>query len=52
MILFVLFFVVHVAQVILGGWGNFRSMVNGYEAVDAEAKIPESALNEKGGATV
>ena len=52
MILFVLFFVVHVVQVILAGWGNFRSMVNGYEAVDAETKIPESALNEKGGATV
>ncbi len=52
MILFVLFFIVHVVQVAIAGWSNFRSMVNGYEAVDAESKIPESALNEKGGATV
>ena len=49
MISFVLFFIVHVVQVILAGWGNFRSMVNGYEAIDAESKIPESALNENGG---
>jgi len=52
MILFVLFFVVHVVQVALAGWGNFRSMVTGYETVDAETKIPESALNEKEGATI
>ncbi|MEO8072490.1 MAG: cytochrome b/b6 domain-containing protein [Acidobacteriota bacterium] len=53
MISFVLFFVVHVVQVVMAGWGNFRSMVNGYEAVDAETKIPESALNEnEGGAAV
>jgi thiosulfate reductase cytochrome b subunit len=29
------FFVVHVAQVILAGWNNFRSMVSGYEIVPA-----------------
>jgi len=51
MILFVLFFVVHVVQVALAGWGNFRSMITGYEAVDAESKIPESSLNENEGAT-
>jgi thiosulfate reductase cytochrome b subunit len=28
------FFVVHVVQVALVGWNNFRSMVIGYEAVD------------------
>ena len=27
------FFVVHVAQVAIAGWNNFRSMVIGYEAV-------------------
>lgn len=46
MILFILFFVVHVVQVALAGWSNFRSMVTGYEAIDAETKIPESSLNE------
>jgi thiosulfate reductase cytochrome b subunit len=30
---YVLFFMVHVAQVILAGWNNFRSMVIGYELV-------------------
>jgi thiosulfate reductase cytochrome b subunit len=51
-IAFVGFFVVHVAQVALAGWSNFRSMVTGYEAVEAETKIPESSLNEAEGATV
>jgi thiosulfate reductase cytochrome b subunit len=31
---YVLFFVVHVIQVILAGWNNFRSMVIGYEMVN------------------
>ncbi len=52
MILFVGFFIVHVAQVALVGWSNFRSMVTGYETVNAETKIPESALNKPEGATV
>ncbi len=30
---FVLFFVIHVIQVIFAGWNNFRSMVTGFEAV-------------------
>jgi thiosulfate reductase cytochrome b subunit len=34
-ILFVLFFAVHVVQVAMAGWSNFRSMVTGYEIVDA-----------------
>jgi len=34
-ILFVLFFLVHVAQVAMAGWSNFRSMITGYEIVDA-----------------
>lgn len=36
-ILFVLFFFVHIVQVIIAGWSNFRSMVTGYEIVDARA---------------
>ena len=32
---FVLFFLVHVFQVVMAGWGNFRSMITGYVIVDA-----------------
>ncbi|MBS1723455.1 MAG: cytochrome b/b6 domain-containing protein [Armatimonadetes bacterium] len=32
-ILFFLYFVVHVAQVVRAGWSNFRSMIVGYELV-------------------
>lgn len=32
-ILFVLFFIVHVVQVILAGWNNFRSMVTGLDVL-------------------
>ena len=46
MIFFVLFFVVHIVQVALAGWSNFRSMVSGYELVTVEDNLPESALNE------
>jgi len=52
MILFVGFFIVHVVQVAIAGWSNFRSMITGYEAVDTETKIPESSLNEKEGVAV
>jgi thiosulfate reductase cytochrome b subunit len=36
---FCAFFVVHVVQVVLAGWNNFRSVVSGYEIVPA-AKVP------------
>ena len=39
---FVMFFVVHVLQVILAGWSNFRSIITGYEIVDAENEPSES----------
>ena len=39
---FCLFFVVHVAQVALAGWNNFRSMVSGYEIRSAEAPSLEA----------
>jgi thiosulfate reductase cytochrome b subunit len=35
---YVLFFVVHIAQVIRAGWNNFRAMVTGYELVPVEEK--------------
>jgi thiosulfate reductase cytochrome b subunit len=34
---YVLFFLVHVAQVIRTGWNNFSSMVTGYEVVKSES---------------
>jgi thiosulfate reductase cytochrome b subunit len=38
-ILFVLFFLVHILQVILAGWNNFRSIITGFEVVKEENKI-------------
>jgi thiosulfate reductase cytochrome b subunit len=35
-LLFVLFFVIHLVQVILAGWNNFRGMVAGFEVVKEE----------------
>jgi len=37
---FVLFFLVHVIQVVLAGWGNFRSMITGHDIVDAVDDVP------------
>jgi thiosulfate reductase cytochrome b subunit len=33
---YVLFFLVHIAQVIRAGWNNFRAMVSGYELISSE----------------
>jgi thiosulfate reductase cytochrome b subunit len=33
---YVLFFIIHIAQVIRAGWNNFRAMVTGYELVPGE----------------
>jgi thiosulfate reductase cytochrome b subunit len=33
---YVLFFVIHITQVVRAGWNNFRSMVTGYELVPLE----------------
>lgn len=33
---YVLFFVVHIAQVIRAGWNNFQSMVTGFDVVEAQ----------------
>jgi thiosulfate reductase cytochrome b subunit len=32
---YVLFFLIHIAQVIRAGWNNFRAMVSGYELVSS-----------------
>jgi thiosulfate reductase cytochrome b subunit len=42
MVLFVLFFAVHVVQVALAGWGNFRSMITGYDVINSDDAAPES----------
>ena len=43
-ILFTLFFLVHIIQVIIAGWNNFRSMVTGFEVttMPPEGSIPET----------
>lgn len=46
MILFVLFFVVHIVQVALAGWSNFRSMITGYEIVKTDEDLPNEATAE------
>ncbi len=46
---FCAFFLVHVAQVILAGWNNFRSMVSGYELRRGEEPSIEAARAEAQG---
>jgi len=47
-ILFVLFFFVHVIQVIIAGWKNFRSMITGFDVVPADtAKDPEIIIKKE-----
>jgi thiosulfate reductase cytochrome b subunit len=42
---YMLFFLVHIVQVIRAGWNSFRAMVTGYELVDAEQEeFNESVL--------
>jgi thiosulfate reductase cytochrome b subunit len=49
---YVLFFVVHMAQVARAGWNNFRSMVTGYEIVtDAATASEKSAPAPSDGGT-
>lgn len=43
-IFFVSFFLVHVGQVILAGWSNFRSMISGYEIVDSNTELSDSPV--------
>lgn len=31
---YVLFFIIHIVQVILAGWNNFRSVITGFEVID------------------
>jgi thiosulfate reductase cytochrome b subunit len=46
-ILFVLFFLVHIIQVIIAGWNNFRGMLTGFEVVKEKELIKkEEVINE------
>jgi thiosulfate reductase cytochrome b subunit len=42
-ILFFLFFIVHIIQVMLAGWNNFRGMITGFEVENVSAPIPDDA---------
>lgn len=42
---YVLFFVVHIAQVVRAGWKNFRSMIAGDELFEAVPLTPAAAVN-------
>jgi thiosulfate reductase cytochrome b subunit len=39
-ILFIIFFLIHVIQVILAGWNNFRGMIAGFEVKKRDEEIP------------
>ncbi len=43
---FVLFFLVHVFQVVMAGWSNFRSMITGYDIVDTVEPVPAETTEE------
>jgi len=43
---FVLFFVVHIVQVIRAGWNNFRAMITGVEVVNVSYDIPAAVESE------
>ncbi len=45
-ILFFLFFLVHVLQVILAGWNNFRGMITGFEIVKTKNEESVAATDE------
>jgi len=46
---YVLFFIIHIVQVMLAGWNNFRSVVSGFEVVYIDPKPEKEVLdnNEK-----
>jgi hypothetical protein len=41
------FFLVHVGQVVLAGWNNFRSMVSGYEIQQVTANRKQGTASEQ-----
>jgi thiosulfate reductase cytochrome b subunit len=51
MVLFVLFFIVHIAQVIRAGWSNFQSMITGRELVPVEGTADVTSVSVDEGVT-
>ena len=45
-LLFTLFFLVHIIQVVLAGWGNFSSMVTGWEVLGASPDYPNQIAGD------
>ena len=45
-ILFTLFFIVHVIQVIITGWNNFRGMVTGFEVIKPDTPKSSDSLSD------
>ena len=43
---YVLFFLIHIAQVIRAGWNNLRAMITGYEVVTEEIPVVQEAAAE------
>lgn len=43
---YVLFFIIHVVQVILAGWNNFRSVISGFEVINEQPKPITPNTNE------
>src|SRR5690242_8862987 len=43
---YLLFFAVHIVQVVLAGWDNFRSMIIGYEVVD-DVRAPATGQDQQ-----
>lgn len=41
---YVLFFIIHLLQVIRSGWNNFRGMVTGFEVVKIKEELPVQAV--------
>src|SRR6476659_9133259 len=46
-ILFTLFFLVHILQVIIAGWNNFRGMITGFEVVPSLSPLPSLPEEKK-----
>lgn len=44
---YVLFFVIHIVQVILAGWNNFRSVVSGFEVVQTAVPATDSSVDQR-----
>jgi thiosulfate reductase cytochrome b subunit len=45
---YVFFFLVHIIQVILAGWNNFRSVVTGFEVVNEQPKpVVETSIEDE-----